>query len=71
MPKKLTDPFSTCDTMAAVNYQCATGVRVNLQANTSPPGDQVRTVVTTAQKGALDLRYAPRSPKVSDKNTAL
>jgi hypothetical protein len=70
MPKKPTEPFSTCNPLSAVKYQLAEGVKVGTAGSTSPPSGEVRTVVTSAQKGTLDLRYAPRKPKVSDKNTA-
>ncbi|MHB1561823.1 MAG: hypothetical protein ACYC61_30605 [Isosphaeraceae bacterium] len=70
MPKKPTEPFSTCNPLPAVKYQRAEGVKVSTAGSTSLPRGEVRTVVTTAQKGTLDLRYAPRRPKISDKNTA-
>jgi hypothetical protein len=70
MPEKTSDPFSTCDPLSGVEYEKAQGVVVNLRATTIPPSGQVRTVVTTAQTGSLELRYAPRDPTVSDKNTA-
>jgi hypothetical protein len=70
MPKKTSETFSTCDSMSGVKYKKAVGFADNLKATTAPPSGHVRTVVTTAQSGSLDLRYAPRDPKVSDKNTA-
>lgn len=70
MTKKPAEAFSTCDPLTAVKYQAAICVKVNLQATTAPSDGHVRTVVTTAQKGMLDLRYAPRAPRISDKNTA-
>ena len=70
MPNKPTEPFSTCNPLSAVKYRHAEGVKVSMTGSTAPPSGEVRTVVTTAQKGTLDLRYAPRKPKVSDKNTA-
>jgi hypothetical protein len=69
MPKKPNEPFSTCNPLAAVKYQDAEGVKVSISGSTAPPSGQVRTVVTTSQEGTLDLRYAPREPKVADKNT--
>jgi hypothetical protein len=71
MPNKPNEMFSTSDTLASVKYQQATGFKATTHASTVSGGVNVRTVVTTAQKGVLDLRYAPRSPKSSDKNTAL
>lgn len=69
MPKKPIELFSTCNPLSAVKYQRAEGVKVSTAGSTSLPSGEVRTVVTTAQKGTLDLRYAPRKPKVSAKNT--
>jgi hypothetical protein len=56
--------------MHGVKYGKAIGVIINPKASTAAPATQVCTVVTTARSGALDLRYAPRDPKVSDKTTA-
>lgn len=71
MPRKPSDFFPTCSVPASGCYQQATGFNLNARGTTVPVSGSVRTVVTTTQKGMLELRYAPRSPKVSDKNTAL
>jgi hypothetical protein len=71
MSKKPTEPFSTCNPLSAVKYEKATGVKISTHGSTAPASDKVRTVVTSAQKGTIDLRYVPRKPKISDKNTAV
>lgn len=71
MPKNPNEPFSTCDTLSAVKYQAVQCISVSLHGSTAPKGGEVRTVVTTAQTGSLDLRYAPRTPNLSDSNTSI
>lgn len=70
MQNRPDEAFSTCGSTGATKYHAATGVNFGLQATTTPCDGQMRTVVTTNQSGTLDLRYAPRSPKLLDKNTA-
>jgi hypothetical protein len=68
MPKNPNEPISTDDPLSAVRYQPATGITVNLTGSTAPKDGEIRTVVTTLTTGSLDLRYAPRTPKISDNN---
>ncbi len=70
MAKKSNGSHSTSGSLNAVKYSKAIGMIVNPKTSTASSVAQVRTVVTTARSGSLDLRYAPRDPKVSDKNTA-
>ncbi|QDV38077.1 hypothetical protein [Tautonia plasticadhaerens] len=70
MKIKKGEAFTTCESLAGVKYEKAVGFSVNMHATTAPPSGQVRTVVTTAKSGSLDLRYAPREPKTFDKDTA-
>jgi hypothetical protein len=70
MSKNPTDFFVTCDPFSVVKYVPAIGFLSQPRADTSRSIDPVRRVVTTAQDGALVLRYAPRFPRILDRNTA-
>ena len=70
MANKPTKTSDTRNPLAATKYQKADVVQTSIQGSTSPSSDHVRTVVTTSQDGTLNLRYAPRKPKTSNKNTA-
>ena len=69
MSTKPEDP-STADPTASATYQLACGVNLGVQITKPAITQQVRTVVTRAKEGSLDLRYAPHDPKVTDVSTS-
>lgn len=70
MQNKFNQQISTCDPLSGVKFQPAQGFNMHVNGSTAPAIAQVRTVVTTAQTGSLDLRYAPRNAIVLDKKTS-
>ncbi len=65
------DCWDTASYLEAVRYQLARNIMVGRDKSTTIHDDEVRTVVTTAMTGGLDLRYVPRRPKILRKTTAL
>jgi hypothetical protein len=60
---------STSDPIASATYQTARGYCVGAKISQPAMTQRGRTVVTSAKEGSLELRYAPRSPKVTDVST--
>lgn len=60
---------NTSDAIASATYQSARGYHVGAKIEQPAMTQHVRTVVTSAKEGSLELRYAPRSPKVTDVST--
>lgn len=64
-----TENFNTAEESTTAHYQAAKGVTVGQKSNTADPIQNVRTVVTSAKQGSIELRYAPRKPIVNDAST--
>jgi hypothetical protein len=64
-----TEKFTTDENPSAARYQTARVVTVGQKSNTAGPIQNVRTVVTSAKQGSIELRYAPRGPIVNDAST--
>ncbi len=62
--------MDTPTTRADGKYVVATGFHLRPRITTVPPADNTRTVKTTRMRGWLELRYAPRKPKMADTNTS-